>query len=154
MSLLVALNPGGNRANKRWPAHRFAELADLLLERYGCSFIITGHRQDDALASDIMHAAKRAKPVSLCGDTHLGELGAVFSRCKLVISGDSGPLHIAAGVGTNVIALFGPTDPRLTGPIGRGKNIVIRADGEGREPSMLAIEPRRVLEVVEREGLL
>lgn len=153
LSNLVALNPGGNRSNKRWPAHLFARLADLLQERYGCSLVITGHLRDDALASDIVHATRRAKPVSLCGNTRLGELGAVFSRCRLVISGDSGPLHIAAGVGVNVLALFGPTDPRLTGPFGRGRNIVIQAETRD-DKSLSTIEPSRVLEVIGKENLL
>ena len=124
LSRLIAFNPGGNRANKRWPVHHFAKLADLLVERYRLSLVITGNTQDDPLASEIIHATRRAKPVSLCGSTRLGDLGAVFSRCRLVISGDSGPLHIAAGVGSNVLALFGPTDPRLTDLLGEGKMLL------------------------------
>jgi lipopolysaccharide heptosyltransferase II len=153
LSLLVALNPGGNRSNKRWPAHLFARLSDHLVERYGCSVLITGSSQDENLASDIIHGAKHSRPVSLCGSTHLGDLGAVFSRCRLVISGDSGPLHIAAGVGTNVLALFGPTDPRLTGPFGRGKNVVLEAEIKN-EKAMASIEPSRVMEIIEKEKLL
>lgn len=153
LSQLVALNPGGNRANKRWPVHQFAEAADRLVERYGCSLVITGHTQDDPIASDIIHATKHAKPVSLCGNTRLGDLGAVFSRCKLVISGDSGPLHIAAGVGANVLALFGPTDPKLTGPFGRGKNVVIQAETRD-DHSMSTIKLSRVMQVIEEEHLL
>lgn len=153
LSRLVALNPGGNRSNKRWPSYHFARLADLLVEKYRCSLVITGHSQDDALASDLIHATRRAKPISLCGNTRLGDLGAVFSRCRLVISGDSGPLHIAAGVGANVLALFGPTNPRLTGPMGRGKNIVLKAEGHD-DKSMGSIEPARVMEIVDREKLL
>lgn len=153
LSLLVSLNPGGNRANKRWPPFYFARLADLLMEKYRCSLVITGHSQDDALASEIMHAAKRSKPISLCGNTRLGDLGAVFSRCALVISGDSGPLHIAAGVGANVVGLFGPTDPRLTGPRGRGRNLVIQAEPKNGF-SMASLKPEKVFEVIEKEKLL
>ena len=153
LSRLVALNPGGNRANKRWPFYHFARLADLLAERYKCSLVITGSSQDDALATDMIHATRRAKPVSLCGDTGLGDLGAVFSRCRLVISGDSGPLHIAAGVGANVLALFGPTDPRLFGPMGKGKNIVIKAELH-KGSSMESIDPIRVMDIIDREKLL
>ena len=153
LSLMVALNPGGNRANKRWPVHHFAKLSDLLWERYRCSIVITGHTYDDPLASEIIHGTTHAKPVSLCGNTRLGDLGAVFSRCKLVISGDSGPLHIAAGVGTYVVALFGPTDSKLTGPFGRGKNVVIQAETRD-DRAMTTIEPSRVMQVIEREHLL
>lgn len=153
LSRLVALNPGGNRSSKRWPTYHFARLADLLVEKYRCSLVITGHSQDDPLASDMIHATRRAKPVSLCGSTRLGDLGAVFSRCRLVISGDSGPLHIAAGVGANVLALFGPTDPRLFGPMGRGKNIILKAEAHD-DRSMGSLDPARVMEIIEREKIL
>lgn len=153
LSGLVAFNPGGNRFNKRWPTRHFAMLADLLVERYRTSVVITGHTQDDPLASEITHGTRRAKPVSLCGNTRLGELGAVFSRCRLVVSGDSGPLHIAAGAGANVIALFGPTNARWTGPCGRARNIVIQAESRN-DRSMESIEPSRVMQIIEREKLL
>ncbi|HNV85776.1 MAG TPA: lipopolysaccharide heptosyltransferase II [Candidatus Omnitrophota bacterium] len=150
---LIALNPGGNRSNKRWPARYFAQLADMIAVRYPCSFVVTGNQADDALATDISHFARKGRFCSLCGDTSLGELGAVFSRCRLVISGDSGPLHIAAGVGARVLALFGPTDPQLFSPKGYAKSTVIRSDSRAGY-AMNSIKPDRVLETIQREKLL
>lgn len=152
-NFLIALNPGGNRANKRWPARHFAQLADLLSVRYPCSFVITGNQADDAMASNIVHIARKSRFSSLCGDTSLGELGAVFSQCRLVISGDSGPLHVAAGVGARSIALFGPTDPQCYSPKGRGKNLVVRADARSGY-AMSSLRPEFVLEAIERARLL
>ena len=62
----------------------------------------------------------KTKPVLLCGKTSLKTLGAIFKKGKVVISGDSGPMHIAVSVKTPVVALFGPTSYRITGPYGDG----------------------------------
>ena len=84
--------------------------------------------------------------------------------CKLVISNDTGPLHVAAGVGANVVGLFGPTQPLETAPLGRGKNIVIQYAPDGVKlpwigkqfptPWMELITVEEVLEVIEKEKLL
>jgi len=149
----VALNPGGNRDNKRWPVEYFAELADAVTAKKEYAFVITGHATDQALANGIMQRAQRADLRSVCGQTNLGELGAVFARCEFVISGDSGPVHIAAGVGADVVALFGPTDPRDTGPMGPRKNLVIEAETRD-DHAMKTIRPERVLAVLRRESWL
>lgn len=122
---LVALNPGANWPPKRWPIQYFQKLARELIRRYGAEVIVTGGIEDKPLGEEVVSEFHDSRVVSLCGETKLGELGALFSLCSLVVSSDSGPLHIAGGVGTNVLGIFGPTDPALTGPRGRGKNIVL-----------------------------
>ena len=76
----------------------------------------------------------KEKPAILTGKTNLRELGALMERADFVISGDSGPMHLAVAVGSNVIALFGPTSPDLTGPYGNKNYTVIRKDTECEIP--------------------
>ena len=121
---LIALNPGANWLPKRWPVEYFRDLACELVKRYGVQVVVTGNSQDQALGNIVQNGEARTV-ISLCGKTTLRELGALYATCRLLISGDSGPLHIGAGVGTNVIGLFGPTDPKLTGPRGPGHNVVL-----------------------------
>lgn len=161
---LVAIHPGANWPHKRWPVEKFQECAKALAYRYEVNVIITGGVQDKPIADSIVKELKDPRIFSMCGETHLNELAALFSLCSLVISSDSGPLHIAGGVGTNVIAIFGPTDPELTGPRGRGKNIVIHHVPEGEKVPwygkifpkgwMEEISSDEVLNAIQREKLL
>lgn len=124
---LVALNPGATHAVNRWPAGRFAELADLLAERTHVRVIIVGGPDDTALAGDIAGRC-RSRPVTLAGVTTLPQLGALLRHCAVVVSGDTGPLHMATAVGAKVVALFGAADPGRTGPVGNG-HVTLRARG-------------------------
>jgi len=126
--LLVVLNPGGNWPPKRWKEERYAALGDELISRYGVKIAISGAEKDIEKAGKIANMMKRAKPVIFAGTTSLKELGALMERADFVISGDSGPMHIALSVGSKVIALFGPTSPSLTGPSGDGEYRVIQKD--------------------------
>ena len=113
---VVAVNPGGNWLPKRWPKDYWALLADKLILRFGAKVIITGSRDDLALALSIKEKMKES-PIIACGVFNIKQLGALSKRADLFISADSGPLHIANSVGTKkIIALFGPTDPAITGP--------------------------------------
>lgn len=124
---VVALNPGATHAVNRWPAKRFAELADLITAASEVRVIIVGGPDDIALADEIVKVSG-SKPLSLAGKTSLLQLGAVLEKCRMVVSGDTGPLHLATAVGTKVVALFGAADPDRTGPVGSGHQ-VIRARG-------------------------
>ena len=70
----------------------------------------------------------KGNPAIFCGRTNLKELGALFEKSDFVISGDTGPMHIARAMKASVIALFGPTSPDLTGPVGDGNYRVLRKD--------------------------
>jgi len=124
---LVVLNPGGNWGPKRWPVARYAELGEALRDTYNAKVLITGAAKDVVLADEIARLMKQ-RPISSCGKTTLEELGALLERADLVISGDSGPMHMAVAVGTRVVALFGPTSHQITGPYGRGDYKVIWKD--------------------------
>lgn len=121
---LVILCPGGNWDPKRWPKENFARLADMLIEEMRVKVVISGANKDITLAEDIKKMMKNT-PVILCGKTNLKELGALMERADLVVANDSGPMHLAVAMKTNVVALFGPTSPKLTGPYGNGNYTII-----------------------------
>lgn len=134
---LFALNPGAAYGPaKCWPADRFIAAARAVQERIGCHWWILGGpgeaEQATAIAREIQ-AAQFEPPESvqcLAGRTSLRELCAVLKACDLVLTNDSGPMHLAAAVGTPVVALFGSTSPELTGPglPGDARHMVLRAN--------------------------
>ncbi len=113
---LVLLNPGAAYGPaKRWPWPRFAELAGMLQTRKNTQILITGSAEETALATSIEEALP-VKPRILAGKTSLRQLLAVISQSWLYVTNDSGPMHMANALRIPVIAFFGPTDPRVTGP--------------------------------------
>ncbi len=112
---LVALHPGANWRLKRWPADHFARLGDALADRYRAKVIFIGDRTDLPLVDRIIRQM-RSRPLVATGRTSFRQLGALLGRTRLLVSNDSGPLHLGVAVGTPVVALFGPTVPALTGP--------------------------------------
>ncbi len=115
---LIGVNPSARWPTKLWGDGKFAELIRRLpADRV----VLTGSAADrprlDKLAPHVRN---------LAGKTDLYELADLYRQCAVVITNDSGPMHIAAAVGTPVIALFGPTDPALTGPYGK-QHVVLRA---------------------------
>ena len=115
----VVVHPAARWRTKLWELPRWRELAAALLAE-GIGVILTGSREDDAMAGGIC-TGMDPRPVSLVGRLALKQLVAVLRKVDLMITVDSGPMHIAAAVGTPVLALFGPTDPLRTGPLGPGR---------------------------------
>ena len=120
---LFGLNAGAEYGPaKRWPRERFVNAAIELQRRTSCHWWVFGGKADEALASGIAAeiVAAKAGPVDsvrcLVGQTSLRELCAALKACELVITNDTGPMHVAAAVGTPVIVPFGSTSPELTGP--------------------------------------
>jgi heptosyltransferase II len=121
--LLFGLNAGAAYGSaKRWPADRFIAAARELQQRMPCHWWVFGSRADEEGAAAIaegIRAADEAPPHSvhlLAGRTSLRELCAALKACDVVLTNDSGPMHLAAAVGTPVVAIFGSTSPELTGP--------------------------------------
>ncbi len=108
------LNPGGNNHAKRWPTDRFARLADRLSDQHGLRVLINGSPAESELINEIKELCT-SDPASLpeLGNT-LGALKAICSGARIMITNDTGPRHIAAAMGTPLVTLFGPTDPRWT----------------------------------------
>jgi ADP-heptose:LPS heptosyltransferase len=113
---IVAIHPGSPVPLKRWPAERFAKLADILIERK-TQVLFLGGTNEKRLVEEIQ-SQMRHNSVNIAGRTNLQQLGAVLQNCHLFIGNDSGPMHIAAAVGTRVIGLFGPSSPERFGPFG------------------------------------
>ncbi len=124
---LIALNPGASHPVNRWGAGRFAALADMLVEKLKAKIILVGGAEDVDLVEELAKKTK-TKPLSLAGKLDLLQLGAILEKCSLLVTGDTGPLHVATAVGTRVVALFGAADPARTGPVGKGHR-VIQAQG-------------------------
>jgi len=123
----VLLNPGANKRAKRWPADRFARVAEALRDSHGLGAVVSGSpRERDVLAQ--VAAAARC-PIVNAGarGMRLGPLKAVTRRAALLITNDTGPRHVAAALGIPVVTLFGPTDPRWT-ELRYPKESVIRAE--------------------------
>jgi len=112
-----ALNIGASKPANRWPREHWKALVRLLLGRTARSVILTGGRDDLVRAEFISgEFAAEARFKNLVGRTTLKQLGGLFSLSETVVSADSGPMHIASALGTRTIGLFGPADPRRTGP--------------------------------------
>lgn len=119
---VVALAPGGGHNPgmtldaKRWPAARFAALADALHREHGLAVLLTGAESDRAVTAEVRRLMQ-APAADLSGQTNFGVLGALLARCALFAGNDSAPMHLAAAVGTPVLAIFGPTDPAVYAPL-------------------------------------
>jgi len=120
----VALHPAARWRTKLWEVPRWRELA-AALHKQGIQVILTGSREDQALGT-VIAPDLDPPPLSLIGRLSLKQLAAVLREVDALVTVDSAPMHIAAAMGTPVIALFGPTDPLRTGPLGPGR--VLRRD--------------------------
>ncbi len=110
----AVLNPGGNDPAKRWPADRFARLAEHLASTHGLAVLVNGSPSERDLAAQVRDGA-RARAVSLPElGVGIGSLKAIVRRARLMVTNDTGPRHLAAAFGTPLVSLFGPTDHRWT----------------------------------------
>ncbi len=125
---LLGINPGATYGSaKRWFPERFAMVADLFVELTGGSVVLLGGEKEIEIAKQIRRNSRSEALLILTGKTTLRELIAVISELDILLSNDSGPMHIGYAVGTPVVALFGSTDPTLTGPKGY-RDVVIKKD--------------------------
>lgn len=114
----VAVNPGAGWSSKRWPIERFAEVARHLATREMTSVVTWGGDQERVWAESIVAQANGA--AILAPPTTLLELAALLKRARLLVASDTGPLHLAAALGTPCVALFGASDAAACGPYGTG----------------------------------
>ena len=150
---VLAVNVGATRPQKRWFAASFAQALDGLADT-PCVLIGSG-AEDTALAAEVLRLAQHARPVNLVGKTSVKTLAAVLQRCDLLLSADSGPMHLATAVGTPTLALFGSTDPAVTGPFDTRSEAIYKAlpcapcgnhpTCEGRYDCLRAITPDEVV---------
>jgi lipopolysaccharide heptosyltransferase II len=124
--VVCIVHPSARWPTKRWPAQRFAQLADGLIAQERMRIMIVGSGSE---ANQIEQMSRQmSQPViNLTGETDLLQLAALLRRSDLLVSNDSGPIHLAAAVGTPVVAIFGPTEPSRVGPYGDG-HVVLRKE--------------------------
>jgi len=124
---LIALNcgVGAARPARNWFPERFSALADRLIDELGAQVVFVGGNEDRELVGRVM-AGMKNKAVSAAGELSISDSAALLARCNCLVSADTGPLHLSTAVQTPVVGLFGPTDPRRTGPIGRGHQVIRR----------------------------
>jgi lipopolysaccharide heptosyltransferase II len=122
--LLVGIHPGcgSNNPKRKWPKENFAKLADFLIKDYNAKVFFTGSNAEVNLVKEVQ-ALMRENSFNFAGKINLRELSELISRCKLFISSDTGPLHLASAMNVPVISFFGPNTPVLYGPLGK-KNLI------------------------------
>jgi lipopolysaccharide heptosyltransferase II len=122
---LVAVCPGARWESKVYPARSFAAVLDDLAAQAEVSQpVLIGSPDMSDLCAQVAAGCKHAKPINLCGKTDLRQLAALLDLSRLLLTCDSGPMHMAAAQGTPVLAIMGSTDPRRTGPYGQLHNVV------------------------------
>ncbi len=121
----ILVNLGATKPANRWPPERFGTLAGTLRRELDTPVVLTGGETDRAAERRALAALDPEHGVrSLVGATSLRQLVALVARARLFVGCDTGPMHLAAACGTPVVALFGPADPRRTGPYGEGHQVV------------------------------
>jgi heptosyltransferase-2 len=110
---------------KRWPPEYFAGLADELIKKHSVRILLFGAGEEKRIAFQICDSMQE-RSLNLVGRTNLRQLGALLSMCRLLVSNDSGVMHVGAAVKTPLVAIFGSTDPSRTGPRGSGCRVIYR----------------------------
>ena len=150
------LSPGGGWGSKCWPVERYAQLHNALARARGWRSFLNAGPGEEKLVEEFTAQARVTRPAHF--PLTLGQLAALVRRARVLVAGDTGPLHVAAAVGTPVVGLFGPTDPARNGPYG-GRAVVIHhreqatityKHEDAPSPAMLAITVEEVLAAVER----
>jgi ADP-heptose:LPS heptosyltransferase len=141
---MVGVHVSGGRAIKQWDASRFGEVAGRLAAETGATIILTGTADDRPLVDVVKRALTGRRVIDLAGDVDLVTLAALLERLDLFLTGDTGPMHLAAAVGTPVVAIFGPSDPVRYAPRGAADRIV-RVDLPCSPCNRIRLPPERCL---------
>lgn len=157
---IVAVHPGASDPSKRWPESSFEEVIVHLQKRYQACVILTGGKDIQPLSRTI--AAAVPGVIDLTGKIELAQLASLFKRCRLLVSNDSGPVHIAAGVGTPVLSIFTRNQPginperwRPLGPrsrflaVPKGQDISFLKAGPADTAYLGQIRPEAVIQEVD-----
>jgi hypothetical protein len=127
---LIGIHAGAHAPARRWPAERFAVVADHLAQRFGAQIVLTGGPGEEEIAQAVAAGAPCAGRVApaLCvaGQTSLGGLAALIERLDLFIANDTGPAHLADALGTPSVTIFGPADHRRWAPLDQTRHPIVR----------------------------
>lgn len=132
---VIGMHASGGRAIKQWPARRFGEVAKrLLLEHEDATLLLTGTPGDRAMVDEALAVIRedprlansdaRARIIDVTGEVELTMLAALLERCALYVTGDTGPMHLAAAVGAPIVCVFGPSAPARYAPISTEHRLV------------------------------
>ena len=136
---IVGISPGSAIGSaKRWLPERFAEVADRLIEKYQAKILLLGGPGDRKGAETVLYTMKHQATL-LAGESSLREMMALISLCRLSLSNDSGPMHIASAFGIPYIAIFGSTEPTASFPGGRLGRVIYH--GVNCSPCWLSVCP-------------
>ena len=122
---VICINPQATWGTKLWDNKKFAILGDTLKREYHAQIVFTGGKSDQGAVKKIISMMK-LQGINFAGLTTLKNLAALYEKASLLITTDTGPMHLAAAMGTKIVAVFGPTAPWRTGPHGRN-NVVVRS---------------------------
>ncbi len=120
---IIGINLGTTWGTKSWALNRFADAIAGIQDRFEGAVVLTGSSSEVGLGKALQRLVK-SNVINLIGKTTILQLGALIKRCNLYLTCDSGPMHIAAAVGTPTIALFGPTNPQRHRPYGEGHHVI------------------------------
>jgi lipopolysaccharide heptosyltransferase II len=121
---LIGLHASGGRASKQWHVDRFAEVARRLSRSRDATIVLTGSAADRALVDQVRRGLAGVRVVDASGALDVLALGALLARVDLLITSDTGPMHLGAAMGTPILALFGPSDPRRYGPLAADQRVL------------------------------
>ncbi len=156
----VVLSPGGGWRSKCWPPERYGALCQQIHANLGLRCILNQGPGDEDCIAAVKAVSGDAAPIACQSSLH--QLMVFLRNALCVVGGDTGPLHLAAALGTPVVALFGPTDPARNGPYRPGdsaKDVVLRSPnavttykrGDQPDPSLLELDVATVLDAVRRQ---
>jgi lipopolysaccharide heptosyltransferase II len=120
---LVAIAPESRWPSKTWPPEFFAKVMDLVAEECNPIIWLLGTKAEQKSGQNVLEHCRKAHPFNFMGSTNLGTMVELLRRSSALVTNDSGPMHIAAALKTPVFAMFGPTNPELTGPYGEGNQV-------------------------------
>jgi len=121
---IVALCPGANFEGKRWDKNKFAQLGKELFRYYDIKIIAVGSKNEILLANEVIQKIDNKNAFNLAGQTNIRELAAILEMSSLLITNDTGTMHLASAVGCPIVAIFGPGNPYRYGPIGVKNQVV------------------------------
>jgi heptosyltransferase-2/heptosyltransferase-3 len=120
----IGVHSSGGRESKQWHLDRFAEVARTLARERNATVVLTGSPADRPLVDAVKRGLGAVRVIDAAGELDLVVLAALLAKLDLFVTGDTGPMHLAAAVGTPVVALFGPADPRRYGPLAEQRRVV------------------------------
>jgi ADP-heptose:LPS heptosyltransferase len=123
----IGVHVSGGRASKQWHLDRFADAARAIAVARGATIVLTGSAADRPLVNVVRQQLSDISIIDLAGQLDLIELAAVLEDLDLLVTGDTGPMHLAAAMGTPTVALFGPSNPQRFGPTGN-RSAILRVD--------------------------